>query len=155
MQPGSSLAILKTAHIKSAKNLLLSIGAAKAASEACRSLHRGTYHAGYMCCRYPTTLVLVKGLKHRTGRSGWNHELQRCQAKSTRKQDLLRKAGREIQPDSLRFPTGPGSRRSSAVYVDTDAASSPGELPWAKAYCSGLRFGPQPCQCHEASWYWR
>lgn len=33
--------------------------------------------------------------------------------------------GRE--PDSLRFPTGPGSRHSSAVYEDTDAALPPQE----------------------------
>lgn len=30
------------------------MGAAKAASEELRSLHGGTYHAGYVCCRYLT-----------------------------------------------------------------------------------------------------
>lgn len=71
------------------------------------------------------------------------------------KKYLLMKAGGETQPDSLRFPTGPGSRHSSAVCVDTDATFLSGELPWVKTYWLGLRFGPQPCQCREASWYWR
>lgn len=38
-----------------------------------------------------------------------------------RQKDLLRMAGGETQADSLSFPTGPGSRHSSAVCADTDA----------------------------------
>lgn len=85
------------------------------------SPQRHKSHCGYVCCTHPTALCLGKGLIQRTGISGWKYELQRCQTKSTRQKDLLRKAGGEIQPDSLCFPTGPGSRHSSAVCADTDA----------------------------------
>lgn len=149
MQPGRSLVILKTACVRSAKSTCLTWEQQK---QLQKSLQRYTT-CWLRVLQMPHSFAF--GLIHRIGHLGWNHKLQRWQAKPRRKQDLLRKAGGEIQPDSLRFPTGPGSRRSSAVYIDTDAAFSPGEFPWAKTYCLGLRFGPQPCQCHKALWYWR
>lgn len=146
MQPGSSLVILKTAHI---------IKSAKSASKAYRNIHRDINHTVATCAAHSLQLCVWGRVWCREQGTGDESELQRCQTKPTRQKDLLRKAGGETQPDSLRFPTGPGSRRSSAVCVDTDAAFFSGELPWVKTYRLGLRFGPQPCQCREASWYWR
>lgn len=92
VQPGSLLLILTTAYITLAKGP----ATAKAALEVCRSLQRSKYHISYVCCKGNITYSLVFG----DGSAAYSrvHTMkpgaaERQQAKSTGKQDLLRKAG--------------------------------------------------------------
>lgn len=106
--------------------------------------------------RWWTALCLRKGLTYGAWHAGQSKNLQRHQAKHTRKRDLLRKAGGKNRVRQPAFPHRVGEQTQlSCLCRYRCCFFSPVELLWAKAYCSGLRFGPQPCQCCEASWCWR
>lgn len=146
-------------HTSRWQKALLSTATANAAWEVCRSLQRSKYHISSVCCKGNITYSLVFGdgsatySRVHTMKPG---AAERQQAKSTGKQDLLRKAGWKNTARQPAFPHRVGEQMQlSCLRGYRCCFFPPAESPWAKTYCSGLRFGPQPRQRCEASWYWR